>query len=120
MCVEFRKEGICLFKLLTKLNKNQSVENYSPKNSNEEEEELISRETDWLLSKMKNRCNEKCKGIDSPKKNYVTPTIQNTKILKEMKLTSIISSNLQDYNTIKETLKVITLIWKKVTEQREK
>lgn len=74
---------------------------YSPTNS-DEEEEIVRRETDWLLTK--NSRNKKRKATESPEKAANNPENQVRNIPKTIKPPPVILSKVDDYNTIKNKL----------------
>ncbi|KAF7281109.1 hypothetical protein GWI33_005167 [Rhynchophorus ferrugineus] len=66
---------------------------------------FLRLEQDVLI--INRRLSTQRKAIESPERDYVTPTLQNIKVLKEIKPPPRIIINIQDY-TIKEALKVIS------------
>lgn len=74
---------------------------YSPANS-DEEEEIIERETDWLLPKS-NR-NKKRKATESPEKVIDSPKKPSEKTPKHIKPPPVILSNVDDYSAVKNKI----------------
>lgn len=74
---------------------------YSPFNT-DEEEETVAKETEWLLPK-----NKKRKAMFSPEINVKSPNIRSKQSLsstKKLKPPPVIVSNLENYNTINNSL----------------
>lgn len=72
---------------------------YSPVNS-EEEENLVERETESLLPKI--RKNKKRKATESPDKSNNRPDKQTSKTTTAVKPPPVILSNVTDYNVVKD------------------
>lgn len=108
-----RQQNATLQKQFKELTQTQQTEtlrgnsNYSPDNS-DEEEQLVERETDWLLPK--SRGNKKRKASESPAKD--SSTIQISRTLTATKPPPIILSNVEDYNVVKEKLNPENLEYK--------
>lgn len=102
-------------KLLQLNTKGSPPENksYSPANS-EEEENLVARETDWLLAKSKNtkNKNKKRKAEESPEKVDDSPKKQSEKTAKVIKPPPVILSNVKDYQVVKNSLNTGNLEYK--------
>jgi hypothetical protein len=94
---EAKKEIQELRNLISALQPRQS---YSPVNS-EAEEELVTKETAWLLPK-----NKKRKAVNSPEKVEDSPESKtNTKVIKVVKPPPVVLSNVKNFNEFNQTLK---------------
>lgn len=76
----------------------QSKEKYTPTNS-DDEEELVAKETAWLLPKYKKR-----KFEESPEKRSTTSKSKSSLDAKKYKPPPVILSNVEDYTEIRQAL----------------
>lgn len=96
-----RKEIECLKEKLRALEQHTQKRSYSPRTW-EEEEEIVERETDWILKESRNK---KRKATESPETSFNIPKAK-PETNKNRKPPPIVLSNVQNYGEIKQKLQM--------------